>query len=257
MKVIKRAELKKNVKSGCYSFRAFRKHKAVAIFSSRRFRINFTPGTRESITIAHRKIFCRLNRLELDNFVCLEQVHGANIVRVGESDMGKGVRSNSDAFKGTDAALTNILGVVLAVRSADCAPIYFLDTRKRAIGIAHVGWRGANEKLPSKMIQAFRRQFLSKPEDLIIGFGPMIRSCCYEVGAEFRDVFGSYVFKRDARYIFDLPGWITEDLKSEGIGIEQIYDSQFCTSCMNDEFPSFRKEGAKVRHMWSVLTFNY
>ena len=198
-----------------------------------------------------------MNQLDLDNFVCLEQVHGANIVRVGESDMEKGVRSNSDALKGTDASLTNILGVVLAVRSADCAPIYFLDIRKKAIGMAHVGWRGASEKLPSKMIQAFRRQFLSKPEDLVIGFGPMIRSCCYEVGAEFRDVFGSYVFKRDASYIFDLPGWITEDLKSEGIGIEQIYDSQFCTSCMNDEFPSYRKEGAKVRHMWSVLTLKY
>ena len=257
MKAIKRAELKKNAKSGCYSFKAFAKYKVVALFSSRRFRINFTPGTRESITHAHRKIFCRYNRLELDQFVCLEQVHGANIVRVGEANMGKGVRSDSDACKGTDASLTNIPNVVLAVRSADCAPLFFLDKRKKAIGMAHVGWKGASEKLPSKMIQAFRRQFLSKPEDMIIGFGPMIRPCCYEVGAEFRDVFGQYVFKRDIHYIFDLPGWITEDLKSEGIGIEQIYDSQFCTSCMNDEFPSYRKEGTKVRHMWSVLTLTY
>ncbi len=257
MKAIKRAELKKYAKTGCYSFKAFAKHKATAIFSSRRFRINFTPVARESITHAHRKIFCQYNKLDLNQFVCLEQVHGANIIRVGESDRGKGVRSDSDACKGTDASLTNIPNVVLAVRSADCAPLYFLDTQKKAIGMAHVGWRGASERLPSKMIQAFRRQFLSKPKDIIIGFGPMIRPCCYEVGAEFREVFGSYVFKRDARYIFDLPGWITEDLKSEGIGIEQIYDSQFFPSCMNNEFPSYRKEGTKVRHVWSVLTLNY
>ncbi len=257
MKVIKRAEVKKNARSGCYLFKAFAKHKTIAVFSSRRFRINFTPETRESITVAHRKVFCRLNRLDLNHFTCLEQVHGANIVRVTENDMGKGVLSNLDALKGTDASLTNIPNVVLAVRSADCAPLFFLDTKKKAIGAAHVGWRGASENLPAKMIQAFRRQFLSKPEDIIVGFGPMIRSCCYEVGAEFREVFGSYVFKRDAHYIFDLPGWTTENLKSEGIKIEQIYDSQFCTSCMNDEFPSYRKEGTKARHMWSVLTMRY
>ena len=257
MKTIKRAELKKDAKSGCYSFKAFAKHKAIGVFSSRRFRVNFTPETRESITIAHRKIFCRLNDLDLDHFVCLEQVHGANIVRVGETDMTKGVRSNSDSCKGTDASITNVSDLVLAVRTADCAPLFFMDTKKKAIGMAHVGWRGASENLPAKMIQAFRRQFLSRPEDIIVGFGPMIRPCCYEVGADFREVFGAYVFKRDVHYIFDLPGWITENLKSEGIRTEQIYDSQFCTSCMNNEFPSYRKEGSKVRHMWSVLTLDY
>lgn len=257
MKTLKRAELKKDARSGCYSFKAFAKYHALALFSTRRYRINFMPEARESLTLAHRKVFCRVNKLQLNNFVCLEQVHGANIVRVGEADMGKGVRSNSDAFQGTDASLTQIPNVVLAVRSADCAPLFFLDRRKKAIGIAHVGWRGASERLPSKMIQAFRRQFLSKPGDIIVGFGPMIRSCCYEVGAEFRDVFGAYVFKRNTSFIFDLPGWMMEDLKSEGIGVEQIYDCQFCTSCMNEEFPSYRREGANVRHMWSVLSFKY
>jgi len=254
LKVVKRAEVKKDAESGCYSFKAFAKHKAIALFSSRRFRINFTPETPSSLTHAHRKAFCQYNELDLNSFVCLEQVHGANIVRVGETDMGRGAHSDTDAFKGTDASLTNIPGVTLAIRTADCAPLYFLDTRKKAIGMAHVGWRGASENLPAKMIQAFRRQFLSKPEDIVVGFGPMIRSCCYEVGTEFRDVFGAHVFKRDAHYIFDLQSWINENLKSEGIGLEQIYDSQFCTSCMNDEFPSFRKEASKVRHMWSTLT---
>lgn len=250
----KRAELKKYGKSGCYSFKAFRKYKVLALFSTRRFRVNFTPETRESITIAHRKIFSKLHRLDLDHFVCLEQVHGGNIVRVGEAEKGKGVRSHNDALKGTDAALTNVKDVVLTVRTADCAPLFFLDKRKKAIGLAHIGWRGANEKLPAKMVQAFRRQFLSKPEDLIIAFGPMIRSCCYEVGAEFSDVFGSSVFKREHKFFFDLPAWISENLKSEGIQISQIYDCRICTSCMNKEFPSYRKEGKKVRHMWSVLT---
>lgn len=254
MKVQKRAELKKNTRSGCYSFRAFKKYKAIALFSTRKYRVNFTPETKNALTVAHRRVFCELNGIHFDDLVCLEQVHGANIVRVSENNRGKGARSNEDAFKGTDASMTNHRHVSLAVRTADCAPLFLLDTQKMAIGMAHVGWKGASERLPSKMVQAFRRQFLSKPENIIVGFGPMIRSCCYEVGSEFMNVFGPFVFKRNTSFYFDLPGWIANDLKTEGIGIEQIQDSQFCTFCMNDEFPSFRKESEKVRHMWSVLT---
>lgn len=250
----KPAELRKEPKSGCYFFKAFRKYKAVACFSSRRFRINFMPGTNSSVTIGHRRAFCRTAGMPLENVVCLEQVHGANIVRVGSSDRGKGTRSDENAIKGTDAALTDVKGVGLVTRTADCAPLFILDPRHEAIGMAHVGWRGASERLTSKVIQAFRRQFLSKPGDLIVAIGPMIRSCCYEVGPEFRDVFGPFISKREASYYFDLTGWILEELRSEGIGRSQIRDCLFCTSCRNDEFPSHRKEGAAVRHMWSLLS---
>lgn len=250
----KRADLRKDPRSGSYSFKIFRKHKTVAAFSTRRFRINFMPAGKDSVTIAHRKLFCRLMQVPFDKLVCLEQVHGANIVRVSEVDSGKGARSNSDAIQGTDSALTNVPGVVLSIRTADCAPVFFLDTKRRAIGMAHIGWRGASEHLTSKIVQALRRQFLSKPEDLLVGIGPTIRSCCYEVGSEFRDVFGGFVAKRGTGFYFDLAGWIYDELSSEGINRIQIHDSLFCTSCSNDLFPSFRKEGAEVRHMWSVLT---
>ena len=194
-------------------------------------------------------------RVPFEQVVALEQVHGANIIRITEHDAGKGARSDADAVRGSDAALTNAPESVLAIRTADCAPLFFLDPRHRAIGMAHVGWRGASERLASKMVQAFRHQFLSKPSDLIVGFGPMIRSCCYQVGKEFKSVFGSFVTKRADHFYFDLAGWITEELRSEGIDLKQIHDCGFCTSCSNDEFPSYRKEGASARHMWSVLTF--
>ena len=83
MKTIKRAELNKTSKGGCYKFRVFRKLKAVAAFSTRRFRVNFTPEVTDSITIAHRKLFCQFVKVPFDKMICLEQVHGANIVKVG------------------------------------------------------------------------------------------------------------------------------------------------------------------------------
>lgn len=249
----KKAELKKDVKSGCYFFKAFQKQRAIAAFSTRHYRVDFAPDTKDSLTVAHRKLFCRLTRVPFEKVVALEQVHGANIVKVGEPDIGKGTLSDSDAVKGTDAAMTDVPGLALSIRSADCAPLFLLDPRHRAIGLAHIGWRGASERLASKMIQAFRRQFLSKPSDLIVGIGPTIRPCCYEVGSEFRDVFGTSVMKRGSSFYFDLVGWIFEELRSEGVERKQVRDSFFCTSCLNKEFPSFRKEGAKVRRMWSTL----
>ena len=254
LKKTKRAELRRNAASGCYQFKIFRKYRAIAAFSTRRFRVNFTPEGKDSVTVAHRKLFCRLVRVPFDKLISLEQVHGANIIRVGNGECGRGTRSNEDAIKGTDAILTDAAGAVLSIRTADCAPLFFIDTKQRAIGMAHVGWRGASEHLASKMVQAFRRQFLSKPEDLLVGVGPMIRSCCYQVGSEFQNVFGSFVAKRSGGLYFDLTGWIYNELGSEGVDRIQIYDSLFCTSCLNNIFPSYRKEGAKVRPMWSVLT---
>ena len=253
MKKAKRAPLNKIGKSGCYQFRVFRKHKAAAVFSTRRFRVNFNPEKKDSVTIAHRKLFCRLANIPFDQLVCLEQVHGAHIVKVGAKDVGRGARVHAESVTGSDASMTDEAGVALAIRTADCAPLFFMDTRHRAIGMAHIGWRGASERLASKMIQAFRRQFLSKATDLIVGIGPMIRSCCYQVGPEFRDVFGSFVTEREKGYYFDLAGWIFEELRAEGINENQVQDSLLCTSCLNKEFPSYRKEGTKVRHMWSVL----
>lgn len=253
MKKIKKALLSKIGKSGCYQFQIFRKHKAVAVFSTRRFRMNFNPETKDSVTTAHRKLFCELVKVPFEKLVCLEQVHGAHIVKAGPQDAGRGARIHSEAVKGSDASMTDEPGIALAIRTADCAPLFFMDIRHRAIGMAHVGWRGASERLSSKMIQAFRRQFLSKASDLIVGIGPMIRSCCYQVGPEFRDVFGSFVTERDKHYYFDLSGWIFEELRSEGINENQVHDSLLCTACLNKEFPSYRKEGTKVRHMWSVL----
>lgn len=255
MKGLKQARLEE-VEAGCYRFKKFSKHAVTAAFSGRRFRMNFMSGCNPSLVIAHRKHFCRLLGLPFGNLIYLDQVHGANIARVGAHEAGKGIRSLDDSLRGTDAVLTNVTNVTLSIHTADCAPLFFFDSKKRAIGMAHIGWRGAEKRLASKMVQAFRVQFLTQPEHLMIAAGPMIRSCCYRVGPEFQDAFGAFVAKRETGFYFDLFQWISDDLKSEGVLPQQIQDSGICTVCQNNRFPSYRKEGESVRHMLSVLALN-
>jgi polyphenol oxidase len=253
---IKHAQLKKDSAKSCFQFQSFQKRKATAAFSTRRFHMNFPEGGHDSVVIAHRKHFCQLVGVPFDKLVCLEQVHGGNIVRLSGADAGRGARSAENMVQASDGVLTDSRDVVLSIRTADCAPLFFVDPVHHAIGMAHVGWRGASERLASKMVQAFRVQFLTKPSDLVVGIGPAIRPCCYEVGTEFKDVFGSFVAKRSKRLFFDLPQWTVDDLIAEGVEPDKIFDSGYCTACMNDKFPSFRREGERVSHMLSVLKLN-
>lgn len=253
MKTAKPAQLKKDTVRSWYRFRAFEKRGAIAAFSTRRFHMNFSEGRRDSLVVAHRKHFCKLAGVPFDHLVCLEQVHGANIHRLDKSNAGRGARSAQDAIPGTDAALTDSRDLVLSIRTADCAPLFFLDPVHRAIGVAHLGWRGASEQLASKMVQAFRRQYLTKPGDLIVAIGPAIRQCCYEVGSDFKQVFGPFVARRGGHFYFDLVRWAVDDLQAEGVELGRIYDCGFCTVCLPDQFPSYRKEGPRVSHMLSIL----
>ena len=41
-----------------------------------------------------------------------------------------------------DGLITARPGVALAVRTADCVPLFFVDPVRRVIGAAHAGWRG-------------------------------------------------------------------------------------------------------------------
>ena len=64
------------------------------------------------------------------------QVHSARVGVVQRAHVGT-------VLPDTDALLTNVPGVPLLMRFADCSSVFFFDLVKRVVGIAHAGWRGA------------------------------------------------------------------------------------------------------------------
>lgn len=191
--------------------------------------------------------FLRELGIEKSSLARLEQVHKGKVVKIGKKTV------LSKEISGCDAAVTDVKGIALSVRTADCLPIFLYDPLNGAIGIAHAGWRSTKERLAGNTVEAMNENFKSEPSRMIIGLGPAIRQCCYEVNSEFLVHFPDSVVKMAHRYYFDLVGENVEQLISCGVLSKNIYDCGVCTSCRNDEFYSYRREKDKAGRILSVI----
>src|SRR5271157_4127519 len=90
-----------------------------------------------------------------------------------------------------DGLLTATPGLLLAIQTADCLPVILVDTKRRAVGVFHAGWRGTVKRIGEKGVGEMFRRFGSRPRDLKAAIGPGIQGCCYEVGEEVRTKFES------------------------------------------------------------------
>ena len=156
-------------------------------------------------------------------------------------------------IKDTDAVITNKKGLPLTIKTADCLPVFLFDTVNRAAAMVHAGWRGMHKKIISKTIQQMSDKFSSRLADMAVALGPAIRQCCYEVGKEFEGHFPGFVSMRDSRPYFDIVSAAVNELSENGVASEHIYDSGICTSCANDEFFSYRREGKSAGRSTSII----
>lgn len=208
--------------------------------------------TQENIRENYRRIAkalgCDVNRIVRP---CL--VHGNHVHLVTEEDYGNGALHPS-TLADTDALITAAPGVTLCATYADCVPLFFVDTQKKAIGLAHSGWRGTVKKIGLETVKAMQESFGSRPEDILAAVGPCICGDCYEVGeevaAEFKKAFGkaeteqsavseqleqakSHILRvgKEGKYQLDLRRANEAVFLEAGILPEHITISDVCTCC--------------------------
>ncbi|MTI49029.1 peptidoglycan editing factor PgeF [Sporosalibacterium faouarense] len=206
------------------------------------------------------KILCDAVDISTESLVFSNQVHGTNIKVINEKDNSKCFLSKSDS-DGVDGLITNKKGLTLCTFYADCVPIYFLDTKKEVIGLAHAGWRGTVEKIAEKMIDIMEEKFQSDLNDIIVAIGPSIGPCCYEVDRYVYDKFNSNFTNLEQLLIpTDRDKWYLNlwnanvvILSGRGVPINNILVGEHCTSCNNDLFFSYRKENGKTGRMAALL----
>ncbi len=100
--------------------------------------------------------------------VTLRQIH---------SDLVHVVRSRKpEKFVG-DGLVTDLSGIALGILTADCFPVLLVDTKNKAVGAFHAGWRGTVQRIVEKGVGIMRLEFGSRPEDIHAVIGPGIQSC--------------------------------------------------------------------------------
>jgi len=182
------------------------------------------------------------------------QVHSADIVMILGPVHGRRWLAMADGMT-TDRPETP-----LAMRFADCTPLFFHDPAKGAIGIAHAGWRGTVKGIARQMVEAMVQAYGSKPADIQAGIGPSIGPARYQVGEEVVEAVHRYygttdgLIRRDpsdGTAYFDL--WAANRLDLMRAGVEQIEVAGLCTAERTDEFYSHRGEHGRTGRFGAVL----
>ncbi len=119
------------------------------------------------------------------------QVHGSRVAIVDRPDIRR------EDLEGYDALITNLPGVSIGVRTADCVPILLSDPGKRVIAAIHSGWKGTVQMISRKVIGILEDRYGTKPSDLQAAIGPCIGPDSFQVGEEVAAVFRDAGFPMD------------------------------------------------------------
>ena len=153
-----------------------------------------------------------------------------------------------------DASFTINPGVVCAILTADCLPVFVSKKDGSMVGIAHAGWKG----LISGVIENLIESFHCNGGDLVVHLGPAISKNYFEVGVEIKDLYlsknsnfaRSFSFYRD-KYYLDL--YDAAKVILESFNITAISGGDRCTFKESDEFFSYRRDGINSGRMAHLI----
>jgi YfiH family protein len=178
--------------------------------------------------------------------VNIRQVHGNRVIVVTKENVSAlGTQMPVEA----DGAVTDLPGVVLAVRTADCLPVFLFDEKKKCVGLVHAGWRGTQKNIVAEALKALKERSGSEPEGIRAALGPSIGPCCYRVGEEFKKIFPGETRETPGGLLLDLAAVNKGQLLRQGVKEENIFLSPACTCCDGRFFSYRRQKEAAGRHI--------
>jgi YfiH family protein len=183
-----------------------------------------------------------------------------------------------------DGLITRVPGILIAIQTADCLPVILVDSKQKAVGVFHAGWRGTIKRIVEKGVGEMRRCFGTLPRNIKAAIGPGIHACCYDVGPEVRQQFESqFAYAEDlfreikesdpvrekypllfltarapghselpTKIFLDLVEANRRQLIDAGVSPKNISASPLCTACCKDLLFSYRAEKGITGRMMAV-----
>lgn len=172
----------------------------------------------------------------------LAQVHGAQVHRIERAQP-------DEVTVQADAAVTAVIGAVVAILTADCLPVLLCARDGSEVGAAHAGWRG----LANGVLEATVAAMGAPPEELLAWLGPAAGPTRYEIGEEVyaafvdRDAHDAACFRptQPGHWLVDLCALARRRLVSAGVNV--ISGGDLCTISDASRFYSHRRDGRSGR----------
>ncbi|WP_225723591.1 MULTISPECIES: peptidoglycan editing factor PgeF [Corynebacterium] len=182
--------------------------------------------------------------LDLDRMVYMEQIHSPTVTEV-TADL---LETLDGPVEATDALVTTLRGVGLAVLVADCVPVLLADETAGVVAAVHAGRMGARNGIVARTVERMC-ELGALPAHIHALMGPAASGENYEVPAEMAaDVEsklpGSRTRTRQGTCGLDIRQGLTRQLLR--LGVRQIDADPRCT-IDTPEFFSYRREGVTGR----------
>ena len=185
--------------------------------------------------------------------VTMRQVYGDQIVEVKD----KKLKEAGEA----DGMITGERDIFPAVLTADCVPLLLVAPKQKVVGAVHAGWRGTLAGIAEKAVRRLSDQYGVPVADIEVALGPSIGPCCYEVKD---DVTGPLMKKwgrlmnpsivvKEGKSFINLRRLNRDILRGSGVPGKQLYEVGPCTSCVAEEFYSYRRERAETGRQMSFI----
>lgn len=179
-----------------------------------------------------------------------------------------------EQLEGVDALMTDIPGLAIGVRTADCIPILLFDPVHKAVAAVHSGWRGTVQRIGSHAIECMAQRYGTRAQDLKAVIGPGIGPDSFQVGEEVVQAFAQAGFPMQEILsdhgprqplpndlmngglhidLWRANSWI---LEQAGIAPHSIQVAGICTYRRNDLFFSARHEGRFCGRIINVIKLN-
>jgi polyphenol oxidase len=182
--------------------------------------------------------------MELEELISVGQVHGNNTLILTDKKKVASVRE----VRGIDILITDIVGLGLLIKQADCQAVALYDPEKRVIANVHCGWRGNVHNVIGQAVRQLQEVFGSRPEAIQAGISPSLGPCCAEF-INFKQEIPEELWSYRVRpTFFDLWRLSYEQLQNAGLKPEHIQLAGICSRCQGKDFFSFRREKVTGRN---------
>lgn len=176
-----------------------------------------------------------------ENLLLPKQVHGDDILVVESLD-----QIDVLASREADAVMTDVSGVALGVKTADCVPI-LLAHPQGGVAAVHAGWRGSEKQILRKTLVSMQQRWDLDLSQMHMAVGPAICGDCYEVGEEVVKAFPKEIYDHEPmiepngeKFLLDLVEVNVQQALAAGVVGKNINIDSRCTYECAD-FYSYRR----------------